>query len=130
MAIATVAEFEAWADLRGIILTGDLDAALYIAENDFLNVRYTFKDGVTDEQKKPALFAAAYLQTLGRLFVSPTDISQSGSIESESSSVGSLSESVTYKSGTSYKDTYPVNQVEALLKGLVLDQGMGLLVRW
>ena len=131
MAIATTAEFEAWADLRGIILSGDLDAALYIAENDFLNVRYTFKDGVTDEQKKPALLQAAYQQTLGRLFVDPLAIQQTGVVESESSAVGSLSESITYKSGTAVRDVYPTQQIDYLLRGLVEGSGgLGSLVRW
>lgn len=130
MAIATAAEFEAWADLRGIILTGDLDSALYIAENDFLNVRYTFKDGVTDEQKKPALFQAAYQQTLGRLFVDPLSIQQTGIVESESSAVGSLSESINYKSGTAVRDVYPTQQIDYLLRGLVEGSGgLGQLVR-
>jgi len=130
MLIATTAELESWADNRGITLTGDLDAALYIAENDFLNARYTFKDGVTDEQKKPALFQAAYQQTLGRLFVDPLSLQQTGVVESESSAVGSLSESVTYKSGTAVRDVFNTAQIDYLLRGLIVDGGLGVVARW
>lgn len=129
MTIATVEEFQTWASNRGITLTGNLEAALYVAENDFLT-RYTFKDGVTDEQKKPALFQAAYQHTLGRLFVDVTEQTASGIIDSESSSVGSLSESISYKSGSARTDTFSTAQIDALLRGLVLNYGLGTVARW
>lgn len=129
MAIATVSEFETWATNRGITLTGNLEAALYIAENDFLS-RYTFRDDVTDEQKKPGLFQAAYQQTLNRLFVDVTSQESGGIVDGISQQVGSLSQSKTFKSGSARTDTFSTAQIDALLRGLVIGGGLGEVKRW
>lgn len=131
MPIATENEFFDWADARGIQLTGDTQAALFVAENDFLNVRYTFKDDVTNDQKKPALFQAAYQHLQGRLFVDLSTQEAGGIVDSISQQVGSLSQSKTFKSGSARTDTYSLEQIEALLKGLIVGGGgLGEVRRW
>lgn len=130
MAIATVAEFESWAAERGIELSGELETAMFIAEHDFLNVRYKFKDGVTNEHKKPALFQAAYQHTVGRLFVDITNLSELGMVESESKSLRGLSKSVAYRAGSQKTHLYDVSQIDALVRGLLAGGGMGQFSRW
>ncbi|MGB2063506.1 MAG: DnaT-like ssDNA-binding protein [Marinomonas gallaica] len=78
---------------------------------------------------KRAVLAAAVLQLQGRLFVDPQDIEQRG-IVSESSSVGSLSDSVTYADTASYTSKYPTNAIDKLVRPYTNNVGgLGQLVR-
>lgn len=124
---ASVADLDAYAthrlDVSGYS-TAQKEAALVIASADWLDGYHNFRgdklvstQGLhfpTDEDAFPdaivtAALKAALLQLQGLLLVDLSSVSQSGDVESESKSLGSLSKSVTYKSGTArtYSRTIP-----------------------
>lgn len=144
-AYVTYAEYVAWATLRGYTVTAtqpEVEAAIVIASLDYIDAGHSFlgdpvsdsqamklpTDQVTIAQIKPAANAATDMQLKGLLMVDPSATSTNGVIESESKSVGPLSKSVTYKSGTSqtYKRIVPL--VDALLRPY-LSASIGLVYR-
>jgi hypothetical protein len=144
-AYITYAEFVAWADLRGYNIThpqAGVEEAIVIASLDFIDAMHNFKgdpvsssqamklptDQVTIANIKPAANAATKMQLEGLLMVDTSTTSASGSIESESKSVGPLSKSVTYRAGTAqtYKRITPL--VDALLRPY-LSASIGLVYR-
>lgn len=141
---ASVAELDSFAVHR-LDLTDYTEAqkesALVIASMDWLDGQHSFRSGPeTDTQGlffptkedgypaaiKTATLKAALLQLQGLLMVDLTTISTSGSIESESKSVGPLSKSVTYKSGTAqrYARVLPADLERLLTPYLLGGRGM------
>lgn len=91
------------------------EAALVIAAKDWIDGQHTFKyEKLVETQAlqfprtefefpddiKVTNAKAAYLQLKGALLVDVTTISTSGAVESESKQLGTMSKSVTYKSGS------------------------------
>lgn len=142
---ASVAELDAYAVYRLDLTnynTAQKEAALVIASTDWMDGTHTFRsEPLTTDQGlffptvqdgfptaiKTAALKAALLQLQGLLMVDLTKISQSGAIESESKSVGPLSKSVTYKSGTAqlYARILPADLTN-LLKPYLSPSGGGL----
>lgn len=138
-----LATYKAWADARGYTYGTDaeVEAAIVLA-TDFIDQNYTFlgdpvsesqdlqlpTDEVTIADIEKGAAQATYLQTQGRLLVDPADISQQGQIASESSSVGSLSESIEYRGG--YITTYPTTSIDRALQGYIVSGGLGVSRRW
>ena len=143
---ATVAELDAYAEFRYDMTgksTQDKQSALVVASSDWLDGQHTFNgeklvstqgldfptvgDGLPDAIKEAAL-KAALLQIQGLLMVDLTSISTTGEVTSESKSVGPLSKSVTYKSGSSqrYSRILPTDLTNLLKPYLA--QGKGQLV--
>lgn len=94
------------------------ESALVIASSDWLDGQHRFRSYSVSEtqglhfpttqdglpaQIKTAAMKAALLQLQGLLMVDLAGISTTGEVQSESKSVGSLSKSVTYASGTSQR---------------------------
>lgn len=136
-AYVTYAEYLAWAALRGYTVTAtqaEVEAAIVIASLDYIDAQHNFKGELEDEDQamklptdevsianiKPAANAATKMQLEGLLMVDTSTISTSGAVESESKSVGSLSKSVSYKSGSAqtYKRIAPL--VDSLLRPYLL----------
>ena len=136
-AYVSYAEYLAWAALRGYTVTAtqaQVEAAIVIASLDYIDANHTFKGELVDEDQtmklptdevtiaeiKPAANAATKMQLAGLLMVDTSTTSTTGVVESESKSVGTLSKSVTYKSGSSqtYKRIAPL--VDALLRPYLL----------
>ena len=130
---ASVAQLDDYASIRNEDLSSYTQAqkegALVVASLDYVDGYFTFKgEKLNDDQAMSlptdqvdidakivsAVCAAAVLQLKGRLFVDPTEISQR-IVAAESSSVGSLSESITYDGGAQYVDKYPTSQIDRLL---------------
>lgn len=115
---ASVAELDAYAAYRLDLTPYDTtkkESALVIASSDWMDGTHEFcGDQLTETQGlffptvvdgfpsniKTATLKAALLQLQGLLLVDYKSISQSGVVESESKTLGPLSKSVTYKSGT------------------------------
>jgi hypothetical protein len=144
-AYVTYAEYLAWAALRGYTVTAtqpQVEAAIVIASLDYIDAGHSFlgdpvsdsqsmklpTDQVTIAQIKPAANAATDMQIKGLLMVDTSTTSTSGTVESESKSVGPLSKSVTYKSGSAqtYKRIAPL--VDSLLRPF-LSGSLGMVYR-
>lgn len=136
-AYITYAEFTAWADLRGYNIThpeAKVEEAIVIASLDYIDAMHNFKGELVDDEQamklptdmvsianiKPAACAAVKMQLDGTLMVEPSTISTAGVVQAEAKSVGDLSKSVTYKSGSAqtYKRVTPL--VDALLRPYLL----------
>lgn len=120
----------------------DKEAALVVAAKDWIDGEHTFKNeqltagqsmqfprvdiGLPDAIKQ-ANAQAAYLHLHSSLLVDTTAISTAGTIESESKDVGSLSKSVTYKSGSAqiYSRILPKNLTNLLKPYLLNSGGLG-----
>jgi hypothetical protein len=147
-AYVSVEEFEAYAADRGESLVAytlqQKQSAIVVASIDYLDGYFTFKgvpleddqalslptDQVTVNAKiKQAACAAALLKLKGRLFVDPEEITRQ-IVAAESSSVGSLSESITYDGGSQYIDKYPTVQIDRLVIPYTVAQvGVGYALR-
>lgn len=141
-AYADVDYLDAWMSARGYVTQAteaQKEAALVISAQDWIDGQHSFEHSkILDtqslqfprtvfgfpEQIKLANAQAAWLQLSGSLLVDTSTISASGVIESESKSVGSLSKSVTYKSGSAqiYSRVLP-RQLTNLLKPYLLSVG-------
>lgn len=125
--------------------TADKEAALVIAAKDWIDGQHTIASGKLvstqalkfptvdnglPEDIKIANAKAAHLQLHGLLLVDTSTINVNGDIESESSSVGSLSDSVTYKSGSSQRYSRVLPTDLTMLLQPYLSGGMGGLRRW
>ena len=143
---ATVAELDDHAALFGEDLSAydqtQKEAALVKASifyidsftfsGDKLNSEQGLKLPTTDVSLnadiKRAVLSAAVLQLQGRLFVDPQDVGQS-KVVSESSSVGSLSDSVTYSETAQYTTKYPTTNIDRLVRQYAVGSGLGQTVR-
>ena len=143
---ATVAELDDHAALFGDELSAydqaQKEAALVKASifyidsftfsGDKLNSEQGLKLPTTDVSLnadiKRAALSAAVLQLQGRLFVDPQDVGQS-KVVSESSSVGSLSDSVTYSETAQYTTKYPTTNLDRLVRAYAVGSGLGSVVR-
>jgi len=130
----SVADFKAWADLRGYDYTSytdaNIEAASVITAVDFIDPTYTFKGTIVDEAQKMQLptdevsiddiqngAAQAVWQDLkGFLFVAMESQDINGQIASEDKSLGSLSKSVSYVEGTARTTKYSTNIISNLLR--------------
>lgn len=146
---ANVAYLDAWMAERGYTTTKNetqKESALVISAKDWIDGQHDFANeklvetqalefprtvfGFPDDIKL-ANAQAAYLQLSGLLLVDPASLSTSGTVESESKAVGSLSKSVTYKSGSAqiYGRILP-KQLTNLLKPYLSNAGgMGVVYR-
>lgn len=150
---ALVAELDAYAVHR-LDITGYTEAqkesALVIASADWVDGQHTFAgESLTETQGlffpievysddedefpadiKTAALKAALLQLQGLLLVDLTGVSVSGEVESEAKSVGPLSKSVSYRSGTAqrYSRILP-RDLTNLLRPYLLASGMGVTYR-
>ena len=121
------------------------EAAILIAAQDWLDGQHTFASGkLVDSQAlsfptevdglpndiKVANAKAAILQLQGLLLVDTSEISTTGDVIAESSSLGSLSESTTYASGSSqrYSRVIPAD-LQQLLRPYLYAGGGGI-KRW
>lgn len=141
-AYADVAYLDAWMLERGYTTTKteqQKEAALVISAKDWIDGQNSFaNEKLVDTQSlefprtvfgfpdaiRQANAQGAWLQLNGALLVDTGTISTSGTVESESKSVGSLSKSVTYKSGSAqiYGRILP-KQLTNLLKPYLLNSG-------
>jgi hypothetical protein len=117
----SVAYLESYLDKRGIAHThsdSQLEAAILIAAQDWIDGQHTFrgeKVSASQSMKFPtdldslpdniplANAKAAYLQLQNALLVDSAALDLDGEVESSSKSVGTLSKSVSYRSGTSQR---------------------------
>ena len=132
---ADYADYLTWADKRKIEVTqseSEIDAALYIATNDYIDIKYKFRGQVEDEDQLTSLptdevsinrkvitaaCECAYLHLTGKLF--NNDVDPLGAVKSKSESKGldvlKKQVSVEYfgKSAQSYLKEHP--QIDNLL---------------
>ena len=144
-AYITLADYKAWADARGYNYGTDaeVEAAIVIA-TDYIDASYSFKgDPLDDDQPlqlptdsvsiadiEKAVAQAVYQQLLGRLTVSLEDMSANGTLEGETSKVGSLSESLQYRAGTERTVAYSTTLIDRALRPyLLVSSVMGGVVR-
>ena len=139
----TVAALDAYIDERGYTntyTTEQKESALVISAKDWIDGRHTFaEDRLTDTQGlefprdnevglpddiKLANLKAAYLQLQGLLLVDLATLNTSGTVESESKSVGTLSKSTKYVDGSAqiYGRILPAD-LTTLLKPYLLNSG-------
>ena len=140
---------DAWMAERGYTTSAtgpQKEAALVISAKDWIDGEHEFQgEKLEDDQAMDfprdddiglpedilkANAHAAYLQLNGTLLVDTASLNTSGTIESESKSVGQLSKSVKYKSGTAqvYGRVLP-KSLTNLLKPYLLGGGLGSVVR-
>lgn len=141
----SVAELAAYAEFR-LVLTGYTEAqqqaALVIASSDWVDGYHSFRsepltetqglffptvqDGLPEAVKEAAM-KAALLQLQGLLLVNLSSVSVSGEVESTAKSVGPLSTSTTYRSGTSqrYSRLLPKDLTSLLNPYLLAGSGLG-----
>jgi hypothetical protein len=131
MQYITPAQYQAYADLRGIMVNTDtLDADLVLSA-DFINTYYTLKAGYslpsTDTDKlaemEKAACKACELQQKGLLVIDLAALA-SGVVSSESATLDGVgSESVTYEQGTrpTFKARTP--ELDQLLRPFLVFSG-------
>ena len=142
-AYATVIEFKAWADARlydySAYQDAQIEAALLIVSEDFIDPNYTFKGEPLDENQEMqlptdcvvvaditnAVCQAAWLQLQGALFVADTALTEK-EVTSESESIGELSSSYTYREGSQRYYTYSTTKIDALLRPFVIGGAGGI----
>ena len=148
-AFVSVAELDEYADDRAKDISSFSDAqkqaAIISASTDYINTFFTFPGVALEDDQgmqiptdevalnadiKRACCMSALLSLGGRLFVDPTDI-QTKLVTSESSKIGSLSDSTTYnEDGAGYTTKYPTTAIDMILnKYTVSAAGLGQLVR-
>lgn len=148
-AYADVTFLDAWMLERGYVSsysTTEKEAALVIAAKDWIDGQHSFANeklvstqalefprtvfGFPDDIKQ-ANAQGAWLQLNGALLVDTSTISTSGTVESESKAVGSLSKSVTYKSGSAqvYGRILPKQLTNLLKPYLSNSGGLGVVYR-
>lgn len=148
-AYVDAAYLDAWMAERGYVTTATLEAkeaALVVSAKDWIDGQHEFANekltttqalefprtvfGFPEDIKK-ANAQAAYLQLNGALLVDTGSISTSGVVESESKSVGPLSKSVKYKSGTAqmYGRILPKQLTNLLKPYLANGGGLGVAYR-
>lgn len=145
----SVAYLDAWMAERGYVTTAlepAKEAALVVAAKDWIDGQHEFANEKLvstqalefprtvfgfPEDIKQANAQAAYLQLNGALLVDTGSISTSGTVESESKAVGSLSKSVTYKSGSAqtYGRILPKQLTNLLKPYLSNSGGLGVVYR-
>lgn len=144
-----VAYLDAWMLERGYTTTATTpqkEAALVVSAKDWIDGQYEFANeklvstqalefprtvfGFPEDIKR-ANANAAYLHLNGALLVDTTTISVTGVVESESKSVGPLSKSVKYKSGTAqiYERILPKQLTNLLTPYLLNSSGLGVVYR-
>jgi hypothetical protein len=148
-AYCDVAYLDAWMAERGYTTTSNepqKEAALVVAAKDWIDGQHEFaNEKLTETQAlefprtvfgfpENILIAnanAAYLHLNGALLVDTGGISASGVVESESKSVGPLSKSVKYRSGTAqiYGRILPKQLTNLLKPYLANSGGLGMAYR-
>ena len=142
-AYATLEQFETWATARLIEYFEynnlQIEAALLIVSEDFIDVNYTFKGRKIDpsqEMQLPttvvnaedvvsATCQAAWMQLQGHLFVSDAELSER-EVTSESSKLGELSKSTTYREGSKRTYTQSTTKIDRLLRSFVIGGAGGI----
>lgn len=142
-AYATITDFENWANARLIEYfeynSLQIEAALLIVSEDFIEVNYKFKGQKLDENQAMqlptdqvataditnAVCQAAWLQLQGALFVSDSSVVER-EVTSESSRLGDLSKSVTYREGSKRTYTESTTKIDRLLSPFVIGGAGGI----
>lgn len=141
----SVAELDDYMTLRNentAATQAEKEAALVVAAQDYIDGFSFSGDPLNPDQGlklptdavslnsdiKRAHLMAAVLQLKGRLFVSPEEVQQRA-VTSESSSVGSLSDSVTYADTATYTTKYPTTTIDKLVRQYAVGSGLGYTVR-
>ena len=145
-----VAFLDAWALARNYDLSAydatKKEAAIQIASQDWVDLFHTFKGAAlttTQGLKMPTVdnsytdkwryvvAMAAWLQLRGLLIVDEAGLATTGTIESESSRLGPLSESITYARGTAQTYRRLTPALDAAIKPyLSLIGGFGSFRSW
>lgn len=144
-----VAYLSAWMAERGYTTTAlepAKEAALVVSAKDWIDGQHDFANeklvstqalefprtifGLPEDIKR-ANAQAAYLHLSGALLVDTTAISTAGTVESESKSLGPMSKSVTYKSGSAqiYSRILPKQLTNLLKPYLSNSGGLGVVYR-
>lgn len=142
-AYATLEQFESWANARLLnhydYNSLQIEAALLVASEDFIDVNYKFKGRKLDENQAMqlptdqvvtaditnAVCQAAWMQLQGVLFVSDASLSER-EVTSESSKLGDLSKSVTYREGSKRTYTESTTKIDRLLNPFVIGGAGGI----
>ncbi len=137
-ALISLETFYSFADSRNANVDGydssAIQGAIVTASQDYISVYYCFKGELLNPDQglalpttevtinnkiKQATYEAALLSLNGNLFVNPSSIDSNGAILSESGSLSSMGDSVTYQEGTQYTTTKPTPTVDLLLKPFI-----------
>jgi len=142
-AYATLEQFESWANARLIEYfeynSLQIEAALLVVSEDFIDVNYKFKGSKLDENQTMqlptdqvvaaditnAVCQAAWMQLQGVLFVSDASLVER-EVTSESSKLGDLSKSVTYREGSKRTYTESTTKIDRLLSPFVIGGAGGI----
>ena len=130
----SLADFQAWAALFGNDISSysddQIEAATVRTALNYIDPEYTFKGTKVDDAQAMELptnevaiedINNAAAQTVwqelsGFLFVAMDSQSANGDVESESSSIGSLKESISYSEGTANTTTYSTTVIDSLMR--------------
>ena len=139
----SVADFKAWADLRGYeyfdYIDSEISASTVKTAIDFIDPNYTFKGEKLDanqamqlpssevsiEDIQNAAAQAVWQDLKGFLFVAMESQSVNGQIASEDNKLGSLSKSVSYIEGTARTNEYNTNIIDNLLNPYLANSSAG-----
>lgn len=142
-AYATLTDFENWANARLIEYfeynSLQIEAALLVVSEDFIDPNYKFKGKQLDENQAMqlptdqvvtaditnAVCQAAWLQLQGALFVSDASAIER-EVTSESSKLGDLSKSVVYREGSKRTYTESTTKIDRLLSPFVIGGAGGI----
>ncbi len=148
----SAAELLTYASLRGLDLSdyseAELESAIYIAANDFIDIFYSFNGDLVNEDQglslptsevdfgsvqtwrniKEANANGATLSLTGSLLVDTTEENTAGKVKSESSKLDVLDDSVEYFEGTSLSSKYPTPIIDRLLRPYTISGGVSLKV--
>ncbi len=142
-AYATLEQFENWANARLIEYfeynSLQIEAALLVVSEDFIDVNYRFKGSKLDSNQAmqlptdqvvtaditDAVCQAAWMQLQGVLFVSDVSLAER-EVTSESSKLGDLSKSVTYREGSKRTYTESTTKIDRLLSPFVVGGAGGI----
>lgn len=142
-AYATLEQFESWASARLIEYfeynSLQIEAALLVVSEDFIDVNYKFKGSKLDDNQAMqlptdqvvtsditnAVCQAAWMQLQGVLFVSDASLSER-EVTSGSSKLGDLSKSVTYREGSKRTYTESTTKIDRLLAPFVIGGAGGI----
>lgn len=122
------------------------EAAITISSSDWIDLYHNFKgeplsatqglkmptnETVYDDKWRSLVANAAYMQLKGLLLVDESLISTSGTVESESKSLGPLSKSVAYAKGTAQTYRRKTPSLDAAIRTyLSFSDGLGTMRRW
>ena len=147
----SLSELDDYAALIGADLSAYSDeqkkSAIYVAANKYIDRLHEFKGGKVSESQGMKLYTdevafalagkdiatanaeAAILHLKGYLFVDATEQNAKGDIIAESSELGVLKESFTYRDGSTVTTKYNTSTIDALLKPYLAYGSSGVVLR-